>query len=180
MPFFPPVSPFYFHAIAETVDRSYGTRRLSTQDQWIIVEDLKFLSKVVIVECSRLKLQNPAAINTLEETNNFITRGSQLDSHQYEGMVNLFFERSWSYLQGLCRMWSDCHKSWLSILMRLRKNVRRKLPDLCSNKDWFVHHDTKAAQTAISVRKPDATPRSSCLSAYSTDLGRYHILCFER
>ena len=40
---------------------------------------------------------------------------------------------------------------YLKVLKRLRDSVRKKLPEVWSSGDWFLHHDNAPAHTALSV-----------------------------
>ena len=42
---------------------------------------------------------------------------------------------------------------YLQVLKRLRDSVRKKLPELWSSGDWFLHHDNAPAHTAFSVQQ---------------------------
>jgi hypothetical protein len=42
---------------------------------------------------------------------------------------------------------------YLEVLKRLRKQVRRKCPELWRNQDWLLHHENAQAHTALSVQR---------------------------
>ena len=44
-------------------------------------------------------------------------------------------------------------KFYCEVLRRLRKNVRRKLPEMWKNRNWLLHHDNAPAYTSLVVRE---------------------------
>jgi len=75
---------------------------------------------------------------------------------------------------------------YLEVLRRLRDAVRRKRPELWRSGEWFLHHDSAPAHTALSVRqfltKNGMTTASHTHThpSYSPDLAPCDFFLFPR
>jgi hypothetical protein len=45
------------------------------------------------------------------------------------------------------------YEVYLEVLKRLRREVRRKRPEVFASNSWTLHHDSAAAHAALSVRE---------------------------
>ncbi|CAK9799943.1 Mariner Mos1 transposase [Anthophora quadrimaculata] len=71
---------------------------------------------------------------------------------------------------------------YLSVMRRLRENIRRKRPDLWKNNSWFLHHDNAPSHTSTLVREFLAKNSTNVIeqAPYSPDMAPCDFFLFPK